>query len=173
MKQFDLGFKTLRQNKRNGMTMIFALCATALLLAFSLSVLYIGSSLLATANRKAISERCYQKAVSFASIVENRLTTVDPKSGDLQSIMANRLDSYLKSDDRVDVENEFSFDFQVPGEDIFVSFKTTPAQDREHTRFVTVCVTAKEKGEQQTVATEMKYNTKWNPKFQPAFVEGN
>lgn len=68
------GWRTLRENKRAGVSLIVALCAVALIIGLALSLTYSSSLLLARANRKVGRERCYQLAKSFSAVLDDELT---------------------------------------------------------------------------------------------------
>lgn len=67
------GWRTLRENKRAGVSLIVALCAVALIIGLALSLTYSSSLLLARANRKVGRERCYQLAKSFSEVLDGEL----------------------------------------------------------------------------------------------------
>ncbi len=73
MKRIRQGWNTLRRNKRSGVSLIVALCAVAVLIGLSLSIVYSSSMLLSRANRKIGRERCYQLAQSFAQVLDSEL----------------------------------------------------------------------------------------------------
>ena len=52
MKRIRQGWNTLRRNRRSGVSLIVALCAVAVLIGLSLSIVYSSSMLLSRANRK-------------------------------------------------------------------------------------------------------------------------
>lgn len=58
------GWRTLRENKRAGVSLIVALCAVALIIGLALSLTYSSSLLLARANRKG---RGVSGAISWRS----------------------------------------------------------------------------------------------------------
>lgn len=60
MKRIRQGWNTLRRSRRSGVSLIVALCAVAVLIGLSLSIVYSSSMLLSRANRKIGRERCYQ-----------------------------------------------------------------------------------------------------------------
>lgn len=73
MKRIRQGWNTLRRNRRSGVSLIVALCAVAVLIGLSLSIVYSSSMLLSRANRKIGRERCYQLAQSFAQVLDSEL----------------------------------------------------------------------------------------------------
>ena len=62
-----------RANRRKGVSLIVALCASALLLGLTLSLIYSSALLMARANRKIGRERCYQLAQSMAQVLDKEL----------------------------------------------------------------------------------------------------
>lgn len=85
MRRIRRGLLALRENRQKGVSLIVALCAVAVLLGLSLSLVYSASLPMARANRKIDRERCYQLAQSFASVLDGELrayTTEDPKLQD-------------------------------------------------------------------------------------------
>ena len=58
MKRIRQGWNTLRRSRRSGVSLIVALCAVAVLIGLSLSIVYSSSMLLSRANRKIGRERC-------------------------------------------------------------------------------------------------------------------
>ena len=73
MKRIRQGWNTLRRSRRSGVSLIVALCAVAVLIGLSLSIVYSSSLLLSRANRKIGRERCYQLAQSFAQVLDSEL----------------------------------------------------------------------------------------------------
>ena len=73
MKRIRQGWNTLRRSRRSGVSLIVALCAVAVLIGLSLSIVYSSSMLLSRANRKIGRERCYQLAQSFAQVLDSEL----------------------------------------------------------------------------------------------------
>ena len=71
------GWRTLRENKRAGVSLIVALCAVALIIGLALSLTYSSSLLLARANRKVGRERCYQLAKSFSEVLDGFMDMSD------------------------------------------------------------------------------------------------
>lgn len=83
MKRIRQGWNTLRRNKRSGVSLIVALCAVAVLIGLSLSIVYSSSMLLSRANRKIGRERCYQLAQSFAQVLDSELMAYNTERTDL------------------------------------------------------------------------------------------
>ncbi len=77
MKRIKMGWAALRNNKRSGVSLIIALCAVALLLGLSLSLVYSASLPMARANKKIERERAYQLAKSFAEVLDYELETYE------------------------------------------------------------------------------------------------
>lgn len=85
MKRIRQGWNTLRRNKRSGVSLIVALCAVAVLIGLSLSIVYSSSMLLSRANRKIGRERCYQLAQSFAQVLDSELKAYNTDDKDLDA----------------------------------------------------------------------------------------
>ena len=84
MQRIRRAFLALRENREKGVSLIVALCAVAVLLGLSLSLVYSASLPMARANRKIDRERCYQLAQSFAQVLDGELrayTTENDKLG--------------------------------------------------------------------------------------------
>ena len=73
MRRIRLGWQTLRENKRSGVALVAALCASALLLGLALSLVYSSGVLLARSNRKLRRERCDQLARSLGTSLDAQL----------------------------------------------------------------------------------------------------
>lgn len=73
MRRIRLGWQTLRENKRSGVALVAALCASALLLGLALSLIYSSGVLLARSNRKLRRERCDQFARSLGTSLDAQL----------------------------------------------------------------------------------------------------
>lgn len=73
MQRIRRAFLALRENREKGVSLIVALCAVAVLLGLSLSLVYSASLPMARANRKIDRERCYQLAQSFATVLDGEL----------------------------------------------------------------------------------------------------
>lgn len=85
MKRIRQGWNALRRNKRSGVSLIVALCAVAVLIGLSLSIVYSSSMLLSRANRKIGRERCYQLAQSFAQVLDSELMAYNTDNDDFQA----------------------------------------------------------------------------------------
>lgn len=66
MNRIRQGWDALRRGRRSGVSLVIALCAVAVLIGLSLSIVYSSSMLLSRANRKIGRERCYQLAQNAA-----------------------------------------------------------------------------------------------------------
>ena len=71
MNRIRQGWDALRRGRRSGVSLVIALCAVAVLIGLSLSIVYSSSMLLSRANRKIGRERCYQLAQSFAQVLDS------------------------------------------------------------------------------------------------------
>lgn len=72
MNRIRQGWDALRRGRRSGVSLVIALCAVAVLIGLSLSIVYSSSMLLSRANRKigrdaAISSRSPSRRCSTAS----------------------------------------------------------------------------------------------------------
>mgnify|MGYP000313187090 CR=1 FL=1 len=79
MNRIRQGWDALRRGRRSGVSLVIALCAVAVLIGLSLSIVYSSSMLLSRANRKIGRERCYQLAQSFAQVLDSELTAYNPE----------------------------------------------------------------------------------------------
>lgn len=73
MERIRQSLAALRNNRRGGAALLIALCAGALLLSLTLSLIYAASVPLARAVRKLEQERCRMLAVSFAKALDVEL----------------------------------------------------------------------------------------------------
>ena len=80
MMRIRQGWNTLRRDSRSGVSLIVALCAVAVLIGLSLSIVYSSSMLLSRANRKIGRERSYQLAQSFSEVLQSELLAYDTDS---------------------------------------------------------------------------------------------
>ena len=83
MNRIRQGWDALRRGRRSGVSLVIALCAVAVLIGLSLSIVYSSSMLLSRANRKIGRERCYQLAQSFAQVLDSELTAYNTERTDL------------------------------------------------------------------------------------------
>lgn len=78
--------KSAGDRSREGASLVIVICASALLMAFALAMVYTGGLLMARANRRLEQERCYQLARSFADVLDAELKAyTDPKTADNES----------------------------------------------------------------------------------------
>lgn len=77
MNRIRQGWDALRRGRRSGVSLVIALCAVAVLIGLSLSIVYSSSMLLSRANRKIGRERCYQLAQSFAQVLDSEQNPAD------------------------------------------------------------------------------------------------
>ena len=73
MGRISYGWVALRENRRSGLALLIALCASALLLSLTLGLIYAASIPVARANRKLQQERCHVLVGSFAAVVDTEL----------------------------------------------------------------------------------------------------
>lgn len=83
MQRIRRAFLALRENREKGVSLIVALCAVAVLLGLSLSLVYSASLPMARANRKIDRERCYQLAQSFANVLDGELRAYTTENASL------------------------------------------------------------------------------------------
>ena len=83
MNRIRQGWDALRRGRRSGVSLVIALCAVAVLIGLSLSIVYSSSMLLSRANRKIGRESCYQLAQSFAQVLDSELTAYNTERTDL------------------------------------------------------------------------------------------
>lgn len=122
MKRIRQGWNTLRRNSRSGVSLIVALCAVAVLIGLSLSIVYSSSMLLARANRKIGRERCYQLAQSFAEVLDDELRAYDTERSDIgadEDRVANPDDSTFYTYANSVLENFPVYDPDNPDETTF------------------------------------------------------
>lgn len=73
MERFRRAWTALRENRRRGVALLIALCACALLLGLTLSLIYTASVPAARANRRLEQERCRLLADSFFDVLDAEL----------------------------------------------------------------------------------------------------
>ena len=98
MNRIRQGWDALRRGRRSGVSLVIALCAVAVLIGLSLSIVYSSSMLLSRANRKIGRERCYQLAQSFAQVLDSELTAYNTERTDLGGADDKWLDAYDADD---------------------------------------------------------------------------
>ena len=92
MKRIRQGWNTLRRSRRSGVSLIVALCAVAVLIGLSLSIVYSSSMLLSRANRKIGRERCYQLGAVLCTGAGQRTAGIqNNKTGIRYQFCAGRL----------------------------------------------------------------------------------
>ncbi|WP_318361568.1 hypothetical protein [uncultured Agathobaculum sp.] len=95
MKRIRQGWNTLHRHSRSGVSLIVALCAVAVLIGLSLSIVYSSSMLLSRANRKIGRERSYQLAQSFSEVLQSELLAYDTDSDALNGTFYHFVNSIL------------------------------------------------------------------------------
>ncbi len=73
MERIRSGIQALREHRKGGLALIVALCASALLLSLTLSLIHAAALPMARADRKILQERVRQQANSFAEQTEQAL----------------------------------------------------------------------------------------------------
>lgn len=76
------GWQQLRQNNKNGISMVVVICVSAFFVAFAAAILYTAGLLTAQSNLRLKEERCSQLATSAAEILNEELLKYDKKSDD-------------------------------------------------------------------------------------------
>lgn len=71
------GYKELKKNKKQGLSLPFVACAGTFLIAFALALVYTAGLMMANANNKLEEERCYQLAKSYSKVIEKELKTAE------------------------------------------------------------------------------------------------
>lgn len=99
MKRIRQGWNTLHRHSRSGVSLIVALCAVAVLIGLSLSIVYSSSMLLSRANRKIGRERSYQLAQSFSEVLQSELLAYDTDSDALNGTFYHFVNSILDDAD--------------------------------------------------------------------------
>ena len=79
MNRIRQGWDALWRGRRSGVSLVIALCAVAVLIGLSLSIVYSSSMLLSRANRKIGRESCYQLAQSFAQVRADGVQHLAPR----------------------------------------------------------------------------------------------
>lgn len=119
MQRICRGLLALRDNRQKGVSLIVALCAVAVLLGLSLSLVYAASLPMARANRKIDRERCDQLAQSFAGVLDGELrayTTQNDKLEDDKNLASSGNTFYdyankvLEGDDYAEFDKENPLD---------------------------------------------------------------
>ena len=76
------GWQQLRQNKKNGISMVVVICVSAFFVAFAAAILYTAGLLTAQSNLRLKEERCNQLATSAAQVLNEELLKYDNRSSD-------------------------------------------------------------------------------------------
>ena len=76
------GWQQLRQNKKNGISMVVVICVSAFFVAFAAAILYTAGLLTAQSNLRLKEERCNQLATSAAKVLNEELVKYDNRSND-------------------------------------------------------------------------------------------
>ena len=77
------GWQQLRQNKKNGISMVVVICVSAFFVAFAAAILYTAGLLTAQSNLRLKEERCNQLATSAAKVLNEELLKYDNRSNDV------------------------------------------------------------------------------------------
>ena len=73
------GWKQLKVNAKNGISMAVVLCVSAFFIAFAAAILYTAGMVTAQSNQRLKEERCYQLAKSYAGVLTDELKRYDTK----------------------------------------------------------------------------------------------
>ena len=73
------GWKQLKKNKKNGISMALVICVAAFFTAFSAAILYTAGLLTAQSTQRMKEERCYQLAKSFSEVLTQQLVKYEQK----------------------------------------------------------------------------------------------
>ena len=124
MNRIRQGWDALRRGRRSGVSLVIALCAVAVLIGLSLSIVYSSSMLLSRANRKIGRERCYQLAQSFAQVLDSELTAYNTERRDLGG-----------ADDKWPQTADGSATFYQYANSVLENLDAYDADDPEHTTY--------------------------------------
>lgn len=124
MNRIRQGWDALRRGRRSGVSLVIALCAVAVLIGLSLSIVYASSMLLSRANRKIGRERCYQLAQSFAQVLDSELTAYNTERTDLGG-----------ADDKWPQTADGSRTFYQYANSVLENLDAYDADDPEHTTY--------------------------------------
>lgn len=124
MNRIRQGWDALRRGRRSGVSLVIALCAVAVLIGLSLSIVYSSSMLLSRANRKIGRERCYQLAQSFAQVLDSELTAYNTERTDLGG-----------ADDKWPQTADGSRTFYQYANSVLENLDAYDADDPEHTTY--------------------------------------
>ena len=124
MNRIRQGRDALRRGRRSGVSLVIALCAVAVLIGLSLSIVYSSSMLLSRANRKIGRERCYQLAQSFAQVLDSELTAYNTERRDLGG-----------ADDKWPQTADGSRTFYQYANSVLENLDAYDADDPEHTTY--------------------------------------
>ena len=124
MNRIRQGGDALRRGRRSGVSLVIALCAVAVLIGLSLSIVYSSSMLLSRANRKIGRERCYQLAQSFAQVLDSELTAYNTERTDLGG-----------ADDKWPQTADGSRTFYQYANSVLENLDAYDADDPEHTTY--------------------------------------
>lgn len=133
-------------HSREGASLVIVICASALLMAFALAMVYTGGLLTARANRRLEQERCYQLARSFADVLDAELTAyTEPKSAPDDSFykyVCNFLDGSYGE-----------YDPEHPDETIFHYTAGSGGMDQEKYGSIRVVLYKEGSQEEETITT--------------------
>ena len=103
------GWKQLKTNKKNGISMALVICVAAFFTAFSAAILYTTGLLTAQSTQRLKEERCYQLAKSFSEALAQELVKYEQKD---DSNAANTIYAYANK--FLDGEQYLEYDAKQP-----------------------------------------------------------
>ncbi len=103
------GWKQLKTNKKNGISMALVICVAAFFTAFAAAILYTTGLLTAQSTQRLKEERCYQLAKSFSEALTQELVKYEQKD---DSNAANTIYAYANK--FLDGEQYLEYDTKQP-----------------------------------------------------------
>lgn len=85
--------RLLRQNRKKGISLVIAMCASALILGLSLYVIRVAGTLLRQSADRVEQERCSQLARSFAQVLETELHRGEMEEGNFYALACEALET--------------------------------------------------------------------------------
>ena len=103
------GWQQLRQNKKNGISMVVVICVSAFFVAFAAAILYTAGLMTAQSNLRLKEERCNQLATSAAKVLNEELLKYDNRSNDVSQ------DNTFYAFANKFLDNSQYLDYRLPG----------------------------------------------------------
>ena len=85
--------RLLRQNRKKGISLVIAMCASALILGLSLYVIRVAGTLLRQSADRVEQECCSQLARSFAQVLETELRRGEMEEGNFYALACEALET--------------------------------------------------------------------------------